>query len=130
MKPFIFGRAETVGRSEYLIHLLVSALLYGLLTALYLKTGKGSVKSIADFISLMVWIEWIQCLGSRSRNAGVSRLVFGLSLFVPVTVCGSLVLLNLFTWQYALVLFVLTQIPIGFLRSKQSPVSSSGATAA
>jgi len=121
MKPFIFGRAETVGRSEYLIHLLVSALLYGGLTALYLKTGKGSVSAIADVISLLVIGEWIQCAGSRSRNAGLSRWVFGLSILVPMILCGSLVLLNALAWQYALVLFVLTQIPIGFLRQKQLP---------
>jgi uncharacterized membrane protein YhaH (DUF805 family) len=121
MKPFIFGRAETVGRSEYLLHLLVSSLLYGGLTALYLKMGNGSVSAIANVISLLVMGEWIQCAVSRSRNAGLSRWVFGLSLFVSVILCGSLVLLNALAWQYALVLFVLTQIPVGFLRQKQKP---------
>jgi hypothetical protein len=130
MKPFIFGRVETVGRSEYLIHLSVSALLYGWFTDLYVKTGKGPVAAIADVISLLVMGEWIQCAGSRSSNAGLSRWVFGLILTVPVIVCGLLVLFNVLAWPYVLVLFVLTQIPIGFLRSKQEPASDSGASPA
>jgi hypothetical protein len=127
MKPFIVWRAETVGRSEYLIHLLVSALLYSGFTALYLKTGKGAVKPIADVISLLVMGEWIQCVGSRSRNAGLSRWIFGLSLLVPAILSGTLVLSNFLAWPYAFVLFVLTQIPIGFLRPKQGPVSGGSA---
>ena len=130
MKPFIFGRAETVGRSEYLIHLLVSALLYGWFTDLYVNTGKGTVKSIADVVSLMVMTEWIQCAVSRSRNAGLSRWVFALLLVVPALVCGSLVGFSILAWQYTLVLFVLTQIPIGFLPSKHKPVSGNSGSPA
>jgi hypothetical protein len=122
MAIFIFGRAEPVGRFEYLVHLLVSALLFGGFTALYLKSGKGDIATIANLISAMVMIEWIQCMGSRSRDAGLSRWVFGLALFVPLTVCGSLAWFNVLAWPYVLVLFVLTQIPVAFLRHKPMPV--------
>ncbi len=130
MKPFILWRAETVGRTEYLIHLLVSALLYGWLTDLYLKVDKGAVSAIANLISLLVMGEWIQCAASRSRNADLSRWAFSLSLIVPAILCGSLVGFNVLAWPYALLLFVLSQIPLGFLRSKQRPISSSSTSPA
>ena len=39
-----------------------------------------------------------------------------------IVLCLLLVVFKVIAWPYALILYVLTQIPVGFLRQKSKPV--------
>lgn len=126
MKIFLFGRTEPIGRDAYLLHLLACALLFGGFVALDLRLSKGFVEFIIFMIAFFVYMEWTECLKSRLQDAGLSRrfIILLLTLIVPMVIvlCLLLVVFKVIAWPYALILYVLTQIPVGFLRQKSKPV--------
>ena len=129
MRQLAFGSGETAARrTEDLIRLFVYALMWGVLMTLHLKMGRGIV-SLGAFIGYappaLAWSWRVEpCL----RDAGLPRWYLIPLVCAPIALLGFLVQFNVIGGTVALVLFVLTQIPIIFIRRKASDAGPPGAT--
>ena len=116
-----------IGRFEDLIRLLVYALAWGVLTQLHLRMGRGIVSLVAFVWCSLVALAWSWRVLPRLRDAGLPRWYLLPFVCTPMVLLGFLVQFKVIGGTLALVLFVLTQIPIAFLRRKPKPDEMAGA---
>ena len=117
---------HAIKRSEDAVRLLVYALAWVLLMPLQLKFGRGLASYIVILACVLVIIAWTRRVELRLREGMLSRWWSLPWVGVPVILIGFLVQLRIIGGILALVLFVLTQIPIVFIKRKTSAASNLG----
>jgi uncharacterized membrane protein YhaH (DUF805 family) len=104
-----------------MIRLFVYALLGSGLMALHFKIEIGFVSFIAFVGCGLVVFAWIQRMNHRLRDAGLTRW-YGILLFcAPMTLFVLLAHFKVIGAPLAIMLFILTQVPITFIRQKPRP---------
>jgi hypothetical protein len=106
---------------EDMIRLLACAVIWGVLMLLYFKMGKGIVPFLVFVGCSFVFLAWVRRVNERLRDAGLSRWYGIPFLCLPMTLSLLLAEYKFVNPAIALALFVLTQVPIAFLRRKPKP---------
>lgn len=109
---------EFIERFGDMIRLIIYALIWGVLATLQLKIGRGFVSYIFVAITPFLALAWAWRVYPRLRDAGLPRWYVFPLLGAPLVLLVSLVQLKVIGGTVAFVLFVLTQIPIIFIRRK------------
>lgn len=106
---------KSIKRFDDIIRLLVCVLIWGILT-IPIKMERGIVSTIAWFGCFFVGSAWAGHVASRLRGAGLPRWYVFLFVCAPIFLFIFLVQFRVISGVFAVLLFVLTQMPIASLR--------------
>jgi uncharacterized membrane protein YhaH (DUF805 family) len=128
LRLLAFGNGGTAARRiEDVIRLFVYAFVWGVLMTLHFKMGRGIVSLITYIGYALLALAWTWRVEPRLKDAGLPRWYLLPLVCAPIILLGFLVQYQVIGGTVALVLFVLTQIPIMFIRRKASDAGPPGA---